>query len=67
MSAKDVENRCQQPWNPKGWMPLHTWLWHEASDLDLDRLHALGNIVMPRCGQLALHLLGRHHTDSMCR
>lgn len=61
MSAKEIQNHCHRRWNPMGRVPLAQWLLSEAKPVDLERLHVLGNIVMPPCARLGLHLLGHHH------
>ena len=46
-------------------MPRVTnWLLEEQDPGDGERLHALGNIVIPKMAELACHILGRVHSQA---
>lgn len=55
MSANEIMRAAGQPWNRRGAMPLHKWLCEKQSQVDQMRLKCLGNILIPRCAQLAVH------------
>ena len=46
----------KRTFNPQGKPPVHTWLAHKSSPLDKQRLHAMGNIVIPAEASVALDL-----------
>ncbi len=52
-----MEKDAAAEWNPKDKLPYHQWLVSERSVEDEARLCCLGNVVMPRCGQTACHLI----------
>lgn len=67
MSDKMIHSRANGFWNKSGRLPLHNWLSRRKMDqCDKNRLEALGNVVMPRCGQLGLHLMG-HAVQKDCQ
>ncbi|CAK9052694.1 unnamed protein product [Durusdinium trenchii] len=51
------DQQCQKAWNPSQRPALTEWLTTESSEQDESRLHALGNIVFPRCAELAVSLI----------
>ena len=57
MSLKAMHKRCGSTWNRYGKVPVNKWLWQEADEMDKERLKAVGNIVMPRVAQMALHVM----------
>lgn len=59
MTSAEMHQNCHQRWNHFGRTPLSSWLKNDVSPVDKERLKASGNIVMPRCAQLALHLHAR--------
>lgn len=56
MSVEDMHRQANARWNDLGRVPIHAWLMPSATELDKRRLKACGNVVMPRVGQLALHV-----------
>ena len=58
MSCAQVHGQANAIWNPQGKVPLSQWLCQTATDVDIERLKAIGNIAMPACCRLGLHLLG---------
>ena len=58
MSCAQVHTQANAIWNPQGKVPLSEWLRQTASDVDIERLKAVGNVAMPACSRLGLHLLG---------
>ena len=52
-SAHAAWNRCCKP-------PVSAWLLAKQSALDKERLKACGNVVIPQCARLALHIMGNH-------
>lgn len=57
MTASEMESQALRAWNPSERPSLHTWLSSECGEEDQARLKAVGNMVIPQCGKLALHLL----------
>lgn len=57
MTEGMMEQRAHSPWNPGQKPMLHKWLVRDQNDEDQRRLKAIGNVVMPRVGQLGAHLL----------
>lgn len=60
MALNKIDEAAHRPWNPKGSLPVHQWLVQSQSNMDvLDvlRLKACGNIVIPQCATLALSVL----------
>ena len=57
MTKEEMEARALSNWNEGERTPLHTWLTDQSTASDQDRLKRVGNIVIPRCAQLAVHLL----------
>ena len=55
MSPEAMKQSALKPWNPKGSIPLRKWLRPTRNEHDDQRLKCLGNIVFPRCAQLAMH------------
>ena len=68
MSADDMRKRAQRPWNARARVPLASWLRAEAKAEDAARLRCIGNVVMPACARLALHVMAHrataHDSDS---
>ena len=62
MTAQQMIQRSNLPWNRLGRIETHKWLMQdsEVQADDFDRLKSLGNCVMPACCRLALHLMGHH-------
>ena len=58
LSAKDMQNDAQMPWNEMGSVPLSDWLHSSSTPVEEKRLRALGNVVMPRCASFSLSILG---------
>ena len=50
--------QATEAWNPAAKLPLERWLVKSQTDLDRERLTAIGNVVMPRVARFAVHLLG---------
>jgi hypothetical protein len=44
-------------WNKQAEVPLEKWLLQKPSPADGKRLHALGNIVIPQCADLAMQVI----------
>lgn len=61
LSADEIERESNAVWNPKGRVPVWTWLSEEQNPGQKERLKMLGNAVMPRCGRLAMHLMLHQH------
>lgn len=62
MTANEMHARALAEWNPRGKqaVPLRQWLLLKKID-DYDcRLKAVGNCVMPRMAQLAMHIVLNH-------
>ena len=62
---EEIQRRANALWNPLGRVPVHEWLLRAStlSQVDSNRLKALGNVVMPACANLALHLMGHSVGD----
>ena len=56
MGPLKIQELSQAPWLPGSRLPVHTWLVPDQTEEDAARLRALGNIVIPQCCRLALHL-----------
>lgn len=59
MTSKDIEQQAHQRFHFRSPPPLCDWLAHTQSASDQKRLHAVGNVVIPRCASLAMHVIGR--------
>ena len=60
MDKRKLEEQAELPWNPAAKSPLFTWLTATPhSALDQQRLKVLGNVVIPRCAELAMNLIGQ--------
>lgn len=57
MALNKIDEAAHRPWNPKGSLPVHQWLVQSQSNMDVLRLKACGNIVIPQCAALALSVL----------
>lgn len=57
MTNVALHAQSKSAWNSKGRIPLFEWLRKDVSAEDTKRLKCLGNIVMPRCARLGLHVL----------
>ena len=42
---------------------ISTWLAHDRTESDQDRLCMIGNMVLPKCAMLAMHVMARAHLD----
>jgi hypothetical protein len=60
LSADMMMSQARRVWNPAAKPPLEKWLVKKQSEQDRSRLTAVGNIVMPRVAQLAIHMLSHH-------
>lgn len=60
MNSAEMLTAAQRPWNPCGRRPVHEWLVGDSDAEDQSRIKCLGNIVMPACARLGMHLL--HHS-----
>ena len=65
MTAAHMDLQANAPWNKCGRVSLTKWLAAKQSDLDVKRLACVGNIVIPRCAQLALHVLAHQGEAQM--
>ena len=53
---EEMRAAAKLAWNERGKPPLHTWLKESHSADDLHRLRTIGNIVIPRSAQCAMHM-----------
>lgn len=56
MTTERLQSMCHSEWNVLGRVPLTSWLTEKCTNEQKQRLHTLGNIVLPRCSQVALHV-----------
>ena len=58
MNSERMKAEALRPWNSAAKPPLQNWLqrFHDAAEIE--RLQALGNIVIPACARLACHMFG---------
>ena len=61
MSSAEMDFNANKPWNVRGRVPLLRWLNHTQDEKDKERLKTVGNLVMPACGRLAMHIMLRQH------
>ena len=59
LELQPLASFLQTSWNCLNKVPVAQWLASSQSDEDRQRLHALGNIAVPACGQLAGEVLLR--------
>ena len=59
MSQSDIHAQAHQCWHFRKPPPLVEWLSQSHTKEDRERLCAIGNIVIPRCARLAMHVIGR--------
>ena len=52
-----MKSEALSEWNPSQKPPLASWLATEKYVLYDERMLMLGNIVLPRCARLGMHLL----------
>jgi hypothetical protein len=60
-SEKEIHEEANKCWNLRNQPPITTWLAQSLGKHDLHRLHAIGNMVLPKCACLAMHLLLHAH------
>ena len=59
IALRPLASFLQPVWNSLNRLPLHRWLQSDYDDQYRNRMHALGNIVVPAGGKLGLNLLQR--------
>lgn len=59
-SSSDMHQSAHAAWNRCCKPPVSAWLLAQQSALDKERLKACGNVVIPQCARLALHIMGNH-------
>ena len=72
---QDIELRplssfLQQDFNPQASLPMHAWLVPDRGqkpEIYDERMHLLGNIVIPACASLAGNILARIHRASFAK
>ena len=57
MNLQEIHAQANQCWHFRNQPRLCDWLQHSQSDEDEARLHAIGNLVLPRCAHLAMNVL----------
>lgn len=57
--ATDFSQWAKQSWNPEAQIPLFKWLVHARSEEEKNRIHTLGNLVVPRQAALSAFVLGK--------
>lgn len=57
MSPEAMQAQAKQDWNASARPPLADWLSDARGTSHGDRLASLGNVVLPKCAQLGMHLL----------
>lgn len=57
MDEGAMQAAAHAEWNPCDRLPLTSWLSSTKADNHADRMTTLGNIVVPRCARLGMHLL----------
>ena len=57
MSAETMRSAAEADWNFAGAQPLREWLAPSQSSQDCERLRCLGNVVVPQCARLGLHIM----------
>ena len=65
MSAETMHREARGAWNTRGDPPLAWWLLQEQAKDDAERLKAVGNMVYPAMGRLALHIMA-HSMRGAC-
>lgn len=60
MEAAEIHAQCHMCWNFRSQPHITTWLSPHQSSEDESRLHAVGNMVLPKCARLALHVMLFH-------
>lgn len=58
MSDAEIKRWPTKEWQPLSRPALFDWLSPERADGDKERLHAIGNIVMPEVCWMAVQVLG---------
>mmetsp|Transcript_74797 Transcript_74797/g.151276 ORF Transcript_74797/g.151276 Transcript_74797/m.151276 type:complete len:438 (-) Transcript_74797:25-1338(-) len=54
---RSFEDWAREEWNPGCYVPIHKWLVNQRSEEDQQRMHALGNVVVPRQASLGAQIL----------
>ena len=57
MQERSFEDWAREEWNPGCYVPIHKWLVKQRSEEDQQRIHALGNVVVPRQASLGAQIL----------
>jgi hypothetical protein len=70
MELRPLNSFLQQNFNPQASLPMHAWLLPdrgENAETYDQRMHLLGNIVIPACASLAGDILARTHRASFAK
>lgn len=59
MDLKPLADFSATAFNPLNYLPMSEWLEKSQSENAQARLKALGNVVVPQCGELGMELLLR--------
>ena len=68
MPVETIRSNALSRWNEFGLLAMADWLATSQSSRDRQRLRCVGNIVMPACARLALHVmthLGAHRDKEL--
>ena len=63
MTPHEIEKQAHMCYHFRERPPLSQWLQDSQNEEDKARLAAVGNLVIPRCASLAMHLLGSQSTN----
>lgn len=58
MTPTEIEQQAHMCFHFRNRPPLESWLVHNQTKEDENRLKAVGNLVIPRCAALAMDILG---------
>ena len=65
-SAEQIHESANMCWNLRNQPAITTWLSNSQLSSDKERLRCGGNMVIPKCAQLAMHiLLTAHHRTNV--
>ena len=65
-SAEQIHESANMCWNLRNQPAITTWLSNSQLSSDKERLRCVGNMVIPKCAQLAMHiLLTAHHRTNV--
>ena len=67
MKEADIHAQANYCFHFRSQPPINQWLTRQQSQQDKARLTAIGNMVIPKCARLALHIFAVSHLQQLRR